>query len=114
MGVVMQQLEWGLFWFDDTPGRTLEEKIKQAASRYQIKYGQPPTLCFVHPSALGDVESVGGIEVNGLKTVLPSHLWLGVGREKKAKIAPSSQSPETLERTNTDANQVSSDTCGQA
>lgn len=109
----MQQLEWGLFWFDDTPGRTLEEKIKQAATRYQIKYGQPPTLCFVHPSALGDVESVGGIEVNGLKTVLPSHLWLGVGREKKAKTAPSSQSPETVERTILDRETMLQDTCEQ-
>jgi len=114
MGVVMQQLEWGLFWFDDTPGRTIEEKIKQAATRYQIKYGQPPTLCFVHPSALGDVENVGEIQVNGLKTVLPNHLWLGIGREKKAKTAPSSQLLETAERTTTDANQASTDTYRQA
>jgi len=107
-------IEWGLLWFDDTPGRTLEEKISQAATRYQIKYGHPATMCFVHPSMLGDVVNVGRIQVNGLRTVLPHHLWLGVGTEGKAKTVPSSQIQETLERTNTDANQVSSDTCGQA
>jgi len=106
-------IEWGLLWFDDTPGRTLEEKIRQAATRYQIKYGQPATMCFVNPSMLGDVSNVGGIQVNGLRTVLPHHLWMGVGTEGKAKKAPSSEFQETVERTNTDANQVSSDTCGQ-
>jgi len=107
-------IEWGLLWFDDTPGRTLEEKISQAATRYQIKYGQPPTMCFVHPSMLGDVVNVGGIQVNGLRTVLPHHFWLGVGTEGKAKKEPSSEFPETVERTSTDASPVFSDTCGQA
>jgi len=106
-------IEWGLLWFDDTPGRMLKEKISQAATRYQIKYGQPATMCFVHPSMLGDVVNVGGIQVNGLRTVLPHHFWLGVGCEKKAKKEPSSESLETVERTTTDANQASPDTCGQ-
>jgi len=107
-------IKWGLLWFDDTPGRTLEEKISQAATRYQIKYGQPPTMCFVHPSILGNVVSVGRIQVNGLRTVLPHHLWLGVGTEGKAKKKPSSELAETVERTITDVNHLSSDTCGQA
>lgn len=92
----MIQLEWGLFWYDDTPGRTLAEKIKQAATRYRIKYGQEPNLCLVHPCLLGDVDSVGGIQVNGLKTVLPNHLWLGVAMEKKAQKPTSSASDDLI------------------
>jgi hypothetical protein len=106
-------IEWGLLWFDDKPGRTLEEKIRQAATRYQIKYGQPATMCFVNPSMLGDVSNVGGIQVNGLRTVLPHHLWMGVGTEGKAKKAPSSEFPETVEHTILDRESILPDTCEQ-
>lgn len=79
----MIELDWGLFWFDDTPGRTLAEKIDNATTRYRIKYNLEPTLCYVHPSVASDVETVKGIRVVGLKTVQPNHFWLGVAIEKK-------------------------------
>lgn len=77
----MIQLEWGLFWFDDTPGRTLADKIGNAALRYEIKYGHKPTLCYVNPADIGNVEQVKDIKVNALQTVLPNCIWLGVGKE---------------------------------
>lgn len=83
----MIQLDWGLFWYDDTPGRTLTEKITNAAMRYRIKYGTDATLCYVHPSVIDDVEQVNGIRVAGLRTILPNHLWLGVEIEKAARKA---------------------------
>ena len=43
-------MEVGLLWFDDDPQRRLEEKVLRAAMHYERKYGQPPNLCFVHPS----------------------------------------------------------------
>jgi len=43
----------GLLWFDDDPKHTLTEKITRAAKRHREKYGAPPNLCYVHPSALG-------------------------------------------------------------
>ena len=47
-------METGLLWFDDDPRRQLEEKVLHAAAHYRHKYGQTPTLCFVHPNALSD------------------------------------------------------------
>lgn len=75
----------GLLWYDDDPGRDLEEKVARAARRYREKMGCAPDTCYVHPSALaGDGEGgdVGQIHVAPLQSVLQHHLWLG--REERA------------------------------
>jgi len=72
-------MEWGLLWYDDTANRSLEEKVRRAAAHYERKYGQPPTLCFVHPSARNGVDRVDEIQVEKLRTIGPNYLWIGVG-----------------------------------
>ena len=72
-------MQTGMLWFDDDPGRTLEDKVLKAAAYYQHKYHQRPNLCLVHPSALngnGKTAEVGGVEVSVGRSVLPDHFWL--------------------------------------
>ncbi len=74
-------MDVGMLWFDNTPDRSLKEKIEQAAAYYQQKYGEHPNLCFVHPSMMNeDSKAPRGLEVRTAPTVLPHHLWIGVER----------------------------------
>jgi hypothetical protein len=73
-------MDMGLLWYDDTADRPLEAKVSRAAAHYQRKFGQLPTLCFVHPSAKNGTDQVGGVQVETLKTVGPNYLWIGVGQ----------------------------------
>ena len=69
----------GMLWFDNDPKAELVTKIERAASYYQSKYGQSPTLCFVHPSMLPAApQKAGAIEVRSNKSVLPNHFWIGI------------------------------------
>ena len=75
----------GLLWYDDDPGRALEEKVLEAAARYQQKYGVPPNLCLVHPSAFDGREPpcrAGGVEIRPGNSILPHHFWIGVGEPR--------------------------------
>ena len=47
----------GMLWFDNDPKVNLDTKIERAAIYYAKKYGKNPTLCFVHPSMLGNPAS---------------------------------------------------------
>jgi hypothetical protein len=93
----------GMLWFDNDPKADLPAKIERAAKYYQNKYGKRPTLCFVHPSHLpgngngkqpepgeeqqardGEKEGkpvlmAANVEVRATRSVLPNHLWIGVG-----------------------------------
>ena len=76
----------GMLWLDDSPRRSLEEKVRLAAAYYRQKYGRQPDLCYVHPTMLleGRLE-VDGVVVRPLKDILPQHLWLGVAEAQEAK-----------------------------
>lgn len=80
-------MKTGLLWFDDSPDRTLAQRIAQAAVRHFQKYGVIPNVCYVHASALGDDGcQVPGIEVRPNKSVLRYHLW--IGREEQRSEEP--------------------------
>jgi hypothetical protein len=79
-------MEIGLLWFDDDKQMTAEEKIAQAVRRYRQKFGHAPTVCFVHPDEPVTKESVAGVAVRPLRTVLRHHFWVGV--EKQAEGLP--------------------------
>ena len=73
----------GLLWFDDDPRKQLEEKVLRAATHYERKYGQPPNLCFVHPSTFDGSGKKGRLRANGVeirsgRSILPDHFWLGI------------------------------------
>jgi hypothetical protein len=73
-------MEWGLLWYDDTNGRPLADKVSRAAMHYHRKFGQPPTLCFVHPTAKNGTDQVEGVQVETLSTIGLNYLWIGVGQ----------------------------------
>lgn len=67
----------GMLWFDNTPDKPLNEKIKGAADYYTRKYGKTPTLCFVHPAMVKNTEPTC-VPIKTNRAVLPNHLWIGM------------------------------------
>jgi hypothetical protein len=74
----------GMLWFDNDPRTTLSAKVEKAMECYRKKYGRPPEVCLVHPSAISDGRElkVGEMIVRPCKSVLLNHLWIGVEEEK--------------------------------
>ncbi len=80
-------MDSGMLWFDNNKQRDLTAKVSRAAEYYRKKYGQPPTLCFVHPSMVpnGDQKTAAGkIEIRIASSVLPNHFWIGVNGVKES------------------------------
>jgi hypothetical protein len=76
-------MKTGLLWFDPS-GKSLGEKVAQAAARYKHKYDHAPDLCFVHPSVFNtdglkgkEKAKVGEVEVRPGRSVLRHHFWIG-------------------------------------
>lgn len=74
-------MKLGMLWRVDRKDQPLADAVREAATYYADKYGQPVTVCYVHPSTLlpdGAPVTVGTIRVRPLRTVQAGHLWLGV------------------------------------
>jgi hypothetical protein len=72
----------GLLWFDNDPRRKLTDKIGQASTRYQVKFGRRPTVCYVNEADLAvQVKEVKGIRLQAVSNVLRHHLWVGVDND---------------------------------
>ncbi len=79
------EMKVGMLWFDNDSSQTFDWKVRRAAAYYQKKYGQFPSLCYVHPTMLesNPVESANGpyktgqVEVRCVPWVLPNHFWIG-------------------------------------
>ncbi len=84
-------MKTGLLWFDDDPRKKLEEKVQRAVVHYERKYGQSPTLCFVHSNVFdgngkkNGAQKAGGVEIRVGRSVLPNHFWLGIAEEKQRR-----------------------------
>ena len=69
----------GWMWFDDDPGRSLQEKIERAVKRYQERYGRLPTACYVNKKHVtGEGFRCGNMKVIPAPNILPHHFFLGV------------------------------------
>lgn len=69
----------GWLWFDNDPGRSVEEKVRRAAERYREKFGQVPDTCYVHPQAISEEElQCGPVRVICARHILLNHFWLGI------------------------------------
>ena len=70
----------GLLWYDGEKGKSLSEKIEQAAKRYQEKFGVEPNTCFVNPKTLTDEKQIkhGRIRIETSNSIQLNHIWLGV------------------------------------
>lgn len=78
-------MKTGMLWFDNDTAATLNKKILRASEYYRSKYGRSPTLCYVHPSMLGNDEIPdengiifsGKLQVRSAPWVLPNHFFIG-------------------------------------
>lgn len=89
----------GILYFDDTSGRTLEQKIIQAAGTFEKKMQSAPRVCYVNPNDWNREIEILGILVQPLKTIHPNCMWLCEAEVKKAQKAPSALPEESAERT---------------
>jgi hypothetical protein len=79
----------GLLWFDNDPNRKLADKISQAVTRYQVRFGRRPTTCYVNNLDVKDsLEEINGICLRPVADVGRHHFWIGVEQEtSKARAA---------------------------
>lgn len=77
-------MDIGMLWFDDSK-ESMQEKVSQAVTFYQGKFGETPTHCLVHPSTLGGNPEglISGVKVRKARTVMPNHYWIGVEETSK-------------------------------
>jgi hypothetical protein len=68
----------GMLWLGESR-LSLEENVQKAADYYIQKYGRRPAWCFANPKEVAGETRVGGMTVKPMVTILPRHLWLGVG-----------------------------------
>ena len=81
-------MQEGLLWFDKDPQRKLSDKISRAAVRYQTKFGQKPTICYLNAHDLdGQTEGVDGIQLLTSTNVQRYHFWIGVENESSTSKA---------------------------
>lgn len=79
-----EKMRVGWLWFDNDPGRTVEEKVHLAVERYRKKFGRPPDTCYVHPQAIAEKErQCEGVHVIAARHILPHHFWIGVSADQK-------------------------------
>jgi hypothetical protein len=65
-----------LGWFDDTPKKSVAQKLAEAVERYVDKFGEAPNLCLVNSANLTTYD---GLEVRVADYVRPNHFWVGRG-----------------------------------
>lgn len=72
----------GMLWYSENSKLPLAERIGQAVSYYQTKYGVQPNICFTNPRTLGETPPViEGLELRPSRYVLPNHFWIGIRKE---------------------------------
>lgn len=59
----------GLLWFDDSPKRTLPEKLHLARAAYRARFGVEPVECQVNATML-PTGAASGYVVDGLRLVV--------------------------------------------
>lgn len=81
----------GQLYFDDTPNRTLEQKIVLASGSYVAKFGSAPDVCYVHPGEMDGKQEILilSILVRPCAHVMPNYLWMG-WLENEGQKEPSS------------------------
>lgn len=75
----MNGLKEGMLWFDNTPKKSLVQKIDDAMQYFTDKYGRVPNACHIHPTMLGN-ENIedAPVEIKVDQGILPFHFWIGV------------------------------------
>jgi hypothetical protein len=77
-----KKMKEGLLWFDNDPQLKLADKIGRAASRYQVRFGRRPTVCYVNSEDFEtQTEEINGIRLRPAVDIRRHHFWVGVEQE---------------------------------
>lgn len=71
----------GLLWYDNDKNKSMTQKVKDAARRYEQKYQHPANLAHVNSNDFPFIGVVDGIEIRIKYTIMPNHVWIGVKEE---------------------------------
>ncbi|MCB0076984.1 MAG: hypothetical protein KDD73_06125 [Anaerolineales bacterium] len=66
----------GILWLDDSDVE-VTKKIRDAARCYQVKLGEPATLCYANPSDVPEAMRVGQMVVEPRMNIRPHHFLVG-------------------------------------
>jgi hypothetical protein len=66
--------------YDDSPKRSMVEKIEQAMDSYQARFARVPTLVWVHTSVPAEV-TLAHTSIERRSSVPPNHVWAGMQPE---------------------------------
>jgi hypothetical protein len=75
----------GMLWFDNSPKKTLTEKVREAREFYINKYGAFADCCMVAPGEVDGELVVDGVTVTPRRGMTPGHLWIGKKEKSDAK-----------------------------
>lgn len=67
----------GFMYYDNDTREDLKTKVLRLAARYSARFGQTPNVCIMHPGLVPAVNG-WGIEVKGMREVMPNYFWIGV------------------------------------
>lgn len=65
-----------LMWYDDSPARPVEAKIRAAIMAYTVRFGAPPTVVLVSEADAAPAE-VDGVVTRTAGTIRPRNFWAG-------------------------------------
>lgn len=85
-------MDVGLMWFDNSNDKT-PIKVQRAAEYYQLKHGQAPNTCYLHPATNDGSAAPAGIEIRESRKILPNHFWLGVSNSNYGQRRTRAGSP---------------------
>jgi hypothetical protein len=67
----------GLLWYDNDPTKPVPQKVREAAARFEQKFGFAADRVYVNAHDLPDPPTVDGITVVPANNILRNHLWIG-------------------------------------
>lgn len=68
----------GMMWMMDKNNLPLSEKVREAVSYYQNKYGATPTMIMCNPK---DYVECKEFAISTSRSIRKNHLWLGMGEK---------------------------------
>jgi hypothetical protein len=80
-------LKEGLLWFDDDPRRAITAKVRDAAERYEERFGIRPNFCYLNPAQAANIQ-VPGLVLTGEASLGRNYLLIGYDGEQEEAVPP--------------------------
>ncbi len=70
-------MKQGFLWYDNDPKKDMASKVSEAISRYAVKFGAEPAVCYVNPIHAGKLTE-SRVKVLGSDVIQPNHVWIEI------------------------------------